>query len=197
MLLIFIMCICAPSLSHVWLFVTPWTVARQAPLSMGLSRKEYWSGLPFPSPEDLLDQWLNPHILHRQVDFFPLCLLGSSLSLQLVSPRFHKAFNVFIWHIMWGMIWFLDNTEVSLGKYLLNCSYSYFNLLKLCVLSHSVMSNSLRPMDCSPQGFFVQGILQARTLEWVVMPSSRGSSWPRNGTHISQVFCIHKQVLYH
>ena len=33
--------------------VTPWTVARQAPLSMGFSRQEYWSGLPFPSPGDL------------------------------------------------------------------------------------------------------------------------------------------------
>ena len=32
---------------------TPWTVARQAPLSMGFSKKEYWSGLPFPPPEDL------------------------------------------------------------------------------------------------------------------------------------------------
>ena len=35
-------------------FVTPWIVARQAPLSMGFSRQEYWSGLPFPSPGDLL-----------------------------------------------------------------------------------------------------------------------------------------------
>ena len=38
------------SLSHVQLFVTPWTVAYQAPPSMGFSRQEYWSGLPFPSP---------------------------------------------------------------------------------------------------------------------------------------------------
>ena len=41
--------------SHVQLFVTSWTVARQAPLSMGFSRQEYWSGLPFPSPGDLPD----------------------------------------------------------------------------------------------------------------------------------------------
>ena len=41
------------SLSHVQLFVTPWTVACQAPPSMGISRQEYWSGLPFPSPGDL------------------------------------------------------------------------------------------------------------------------------------------------
>ena len=43
------------SLSHVWLFVTPWTVAHQAPLSMGFSRQEYWNGMPFPSPGDLPD----------------------------------------------------------------------------------------------------------------------------------------------
>ena len=40
------------SLSRVRLFATPWTVAYQAPLSMGFSRQEYWSGLPFPSPGD-------------------------------------------------------------------------------------------------------------------------------------------------
>ena len=39
------------SLSHVWLLVTPWTAAYQAPPSMGFSRQEYWSGVPLPSPE--------------------------------------------------------------------------------------------------------------------------------------------------
>ena len=39
--------------SHVQLFATPWTVAHQAPLSMGFSRQEYWSGLPYPPPGDL------------------------------------------------------------------------------------------------------------------------------------------------
>ena len=42
------------SLSHVWLFVTPWTAAHQAPLSMGFSRQEYWSGVPLPSPSMIL-----------------------------------------------------------------------------------------------------------------------------------------------
>ena len=41
------------ALSHVQLFVTAWTVARQAPRSVGFFRQEYWSGLPFPSPGDL------------------------------------------------------------------------------------------------------------------------------------------------
>ena len=48
------------SLSHVWLFATPWTVAYQAPPSMGFSRQEYWSGLPFPSPEDLPNPGVKP-----------------------------------------------------------------------------------------------------------------------------------------
>ena len=52
------------------------------------------------------------------------------------------------------------------------------------------------PMVCSPPGSSVHGILQARILEWVAMPSSRGSSWPRNGTHISYVSCTRRRVLY-
>ena len=49
------------SLSRVQLFATPWTVAHQAPLSMGFPRQEYWSGVPLPSPGDLP----NPGIEHR------------------------------------------------------------------------------------------------------------------------------------
>ena len=54
-------CVCA--LSRVCLFMTPWTIAHQAPLSLGLSREEYWSGLPFPSSED----FPNPGIKHRSL----------------------------------------------------------------------------------------------------------------------------------
>ena len=46
-------CVCAWLLSCVRLFATPWTIAHQAPLSMGVSRQEYWSGLPFLPPGDL------------------------------------------------------------------------------------------------------------------------------------------------
>ena len=48
------------SLNHVRLFVTPWTVAYQAPPSTGFSRQEYCSGLPFPSPGDLLSPGIEP-----------------------------------------------------------------------------------------------------------------------------------------
>ena len=51
---------CAQSHSRIQLSGTPWTAAHQAPLSMGLSRQEYWSGLPFPPPGDLPDPGLNP-----------------------------------------------------------------------------------------------------------------------------------------
>ena len=47
--------LCCCSVAQLYLFVTLWTVAHQAPLSMGFSRQEYWSGLPFPSPGDLPD----------------------------------------------------------------------------------------------------------------------------------------------
>ena len=55
---------CAVLFSRVWIFVTPWTVARQAPLSMGFSRQEYWSGLPFPPPEDLPNPGIKPRSPH-------------------------------------------------------------------------------------------------------------------------------------
>ena len=50
------------SFSCVWLFATPWTVAYQAPPSMGFSRQQYWSGLPFPSPGDLPNPGIEPRV---------------------------------------------------------------------------------------------------------------------------------------
>ena len=67
----------------------------------------------------------------------------------------------------------------------------------VCLLSPSVISDSYDPMDCSPSGSSVHGILQARTLGWVAMPSSRGSSPPRDGTHIFYVSGFDRQALYH
>ena len=63
------------SLSRVRLFATPWTVAYKAPLSMGFSRQGYWSGLPFPSPEDLPDPGIEPGSPILQAD--ALSLQGS------------------------------------------------------------------------------------------------------------------------
>ena len=59
------------SLSRVQLFATPWTVAYQAPPSMGFSRQECWSGLPFPSPGDLPDPGIEPGSPALQADALP------------------------------------------------------------------------------------------------------------------------------
>ena len=63
-------CVCE-SLSCVWLCVAPWTAARQAPLSMGFSRQEYWDGLPFPSPGDLPDLGIEAMSPALQADSLP------------------------------------------------------------------------------------------------------------------------------
>ena len=74
-------------LSRVRLFATPWTVAYYAPLSMGLSRQEYWSGLPFPSPEDLPDPGIKPSSPALQADTLPSEIPGRSKQLHLSHKR--------------------------------------------------------------------------------------------------------------
>ena len=64
-------------LSHVQLFWDPWIVACQAPLPLGFSRQEFWSGLSFPPPGGLPDLGIDPASPALQVDSLPLRLLGS------------------------------------------------------------------------------------------------------------------------
>ena len=67
-------------LSHftcVWLFVTPWTVAHQAPKSMGFPKHDYWSGLPFPPPGDLSDPGIKLVSLASPTLALPLAHMGS------------------------------------------------------------------------------------------------------------------------
>ena len=80
------------SLSRVQLFATLWTVAHQAPQSMGFSRQEYWSGLPFPSPGDLPDPGIEPRSPALQADALtseprgkPLTILDSVLKSKDVT----------------------------------------------------------------------------------------------------------------
>ena len=56
------------SLSHVWLFATPWTAAHQAPPSMGFSRQEYWSGVPLPSPQHPSYCAQTRHLISQSLD---------------------------------------------------------------------------------------------------------------------------------
>ena len=77
------------SLCGVRLFTTPWTVAYQAPPSMGFSRQECWSGLPFPSPGDLPDPGIEPRSPALRVDALPSEPPGRSTQLS----DFHFTFS--------------------------------------------------------------------------------------------------------
>ena len=137
------LCVCVKLLSHVHLFATPWTVARQAPLSMGFSREEYWSGLPCPPPGDLPDPGIEPK--------------------SLMSPPLAGGF------LTTSATWEAQREN------------------KVKVLVVQLCPTLWDPMDCSPPGSSVHGLLQARTLEWFAMPSSRGSSRPRDQTQVSHI----------
>ena len=89
----------AKSLSYMWLFVTLWTVACQAPLSMGFSRQEYWSGLPRPPPGIVPTQRLNPHLsclLHRQAGSLPPAPPGKPMISAYPKPN-SPCFLLFCW----------------------------------------------------------------------------------------------------
>ena len=75
---------------------------------------------------------------------------------------------------------------LSLGPFAVACCFVAQLHLTLC-----------DPVDCSPPGPSVHGILQARILEWVAISFSRGSSWPRDRTQISGVSCTGRRILYH
>ena len=77
------------SLSRVRLFVTLWTVAYQAPPSMGFSRQEYWSGLPFSPPGDLPHPEIELTSPELRVDSFTAEPPGKPLSIILESTNIH------------------------------------------------------------------------------------------------------------
>ena len=107
-LLSLLSCRCGQSLSPVWFFVTPWTVARQAPLSMGFSRQEYWSGLTFPSPGDLPNPGIEPESPALQADALSSeppgkpwrCFRDYKWLTQVPKPRIHT--------MPWSMLFLLQ-----------------------------------------------------------------------------------------
>ena len=103
--------LCAQMLSHVWLCVTPWTVAHQAPLSMGCSRQESWSGLLCPPPGDLPDpgiKHISPWYRALSHEFFTTCSTWKAQDHQGV-PEF-----LFYWEYK-GIFFFLRNNQNILG----------------------------------------------------------------------------------
>ena len=93
-------------LSRVWLFATPWTIAYQVPPSMGFSRQEYWSGLPFPSPGIFPTQGWNPGLLNCSVQFSPvtqscLTLWDPMDCCTLGLPVHHQLLEFTQTHVHW------------------------------------------------------------------------------------------------
>ena len=103
------------SLSHVRLFGTSWTVAYQAPPSMGFSWQEYWSGLPFPSPGDLPDPGIEPGSSAFQADaltseppgsnFIKVNILGTGAEILLTESHCSAYFKIML--IIYCGLWIL------------------------------------------------------------------------------------------
>ena len=100
--------------SHVQLFAAPWTVAHQAPLSMGFFRKEYWRGLPFPSPGDLSSPEVESWSPALQADSLPSEPPGkpnlkitsgkyflSHISVQPCGSCLYKPLTLFLGTLIW------------------------------------------------------------------------------------------------
>ena len=124
-------CLCDQSLSCVWLSATPWTVARQAPLSMGFSSPEHWNGWPFPSPGDLPSWGIEPEpavLSALQADSLPwasspaacaqnanCCTFSSQLSPHSsYSPHLQLPHFFILHHINTQSPW-LGEAELSLA----------------------------------------------------------------------------------
>ena len=149
-------CACACAVTQSWFFVTPWTAAHQAPLSMGFSRQEYWSGLPFPSPGDLSNPRIETMSLESPANESEShSVVSNSLQPHGLCPWTSPGQNTGV-----GGLSFLQGIfptqESNTG--LLLCRRILYQL------SHKG----------SP-----------RILEWVAYPISRRSSWPRNRTGVS------------
>ena len=116
------------SLSRVQLFMTPWIAAYQAPPSMGFPRQEYWSGVPFPSPGDLLDPGIELASLAWQADSF---ITESHRKPHEWGPPalltcFHITALLLLYHSMHLIFcWFVYETLLLL--------LSHFSLFQLCV----------------------------------------------------------------
>ena len=121
-----------------------------------------------------------PHLLNT---FLCWWTLGCFYVLDIVSSA---AMNVGVHVSLWTMLFsgYLLRSGIA-GP----CACKHAKLLQACL-------TLCDPMDCIPPGSSVHGSLQARILEWVTMPPSKGSSWPRDQTHISYVSCIGRQILY-
>ena len=156
-------------LSSVRLFVTPWTLAHKVPLSMKFSRQEYWNGLLFPTPEDLL----NPGI-----EFTVCCVscIGRCILYNWATREFHILPSV-----QFSSVQFSSVAQSCLTL----CDPMYFSMpglpvhpnpCPLCQWCHWSISSSVIPFSSCPQSFPASGSFQmsqvAKILEFQLQHQS-------------------------
>ena len=131
----------------VWLFETQWTVARQAPLSMGFSRQEYWSGLPFPSPGALPNPGIEPGSPALYMDSLPFSHQGTQRWTGWGLSKPSQSGWCETWIKMETFLWFFFHlfTYLESLAFLLNSSASGTSLvvqwLRLCPSTAGGMSS--------------------------------------------------------
>ena len=149
------------ALSCIQLFTTPWTVAYQASPSMGFSRQEYWSGLPFPSPGDLSDPGIEPLPTQGLNPDLPHC--RQSFTIWATREVYQEAIR--------------KGAEKRFAKILIKGKMMPKLIeLKWKVLVAQLCLTLCNLMDFSPPSSLFHGIFHARLLEWAAIPFSRGSS---------------------
>ena len=171
------------SRSAVFDSANPWTVAHQVPLSLEFFRQEYWSRLPFPSPGNLPHPGIEPGSPAMQMDSVPSDPPEKLLEFKVL----HKWWCVYHTYSHVLYIYYITTyTMIYIYIYILSCWLCAQSCLTLC-----------NPMDCSLPGSSIHGIFQARILEWVAISFCRGSTRPKDRTHLSCVSCLDRQILYH
>ena len=157
-------------LSHVRLFATPWTIAYQAPPSMGFSRQEYWIGVPLPSPGDLPYPGIKPGFPALWADalssepqsllkfmsielvmlYNQLILCHSLLLLPLIFPSIRVFSNESAVYIRWPKYWSFSFSISPFSEYseLISFSIDWFDLLAVqwtlkCLLQHHSLKASI------------------------------------------------------
>ena len=136
--------------SCVQLFVTPWTVALQALLSVGFSRQEYWSGLPCPPPRDLLDPRIEPASPTLQVDSSPADPLGKPIYIYSVYMYILCVDFLILNECIgfgFGVIKFIQQIPLRTFE-LLKTSFSYYKLVIFKVLFRSKLLPKYKSIYC-------------------------------------------------
>ena len=153
-------CVCAQSLSGVWLFATPMDCSLPGSyVHRVFFRQEHWSGLPCPTPGDLSNSGIKPRFPALQADSLPSEPPGK---LHVTTPKTGT-----------------QDCHIIVKKLLhIIPLYPYPYIAQSC-------PTLCNPVDCSPPGSAIHGILWARILEWVAISSSRGSSQPRDWIQVS------------